>query len=231
MSPSSFPLTLRRAFLLFLILLVAGLAILWLRVHPTPPPPTLLTVYPTDSLLTAVESYDYGNANHSHQQRHGYRYDNRPSDDAQPWPKTPMQKRSEHTPLMVELNEADTITLQLLYGVGPTYARRIVRYRDRLGGFVATDQLLEVYGFDSTRYAGLVDHISVDTARVIPIKINSVSVKELARHPYVDYYLARDIVRWREQGHQFHAADDLRMVSSLDEATLQCLLPYLSFVD
>ena len=58
-------------------------------------------------------------------------------------------------PLTVELNGADTTTLQLLHGIGPVFARRIVRYRERLGGFTSTEQLLEVYGFTPQ----LLDHI------------------------------------------------------------------------
>lgn len=50
-------------------------------------------------------------------------------------------------PLVVNLNDADTTTLMLIHGIGPTFASRIVRYRDRLGGFTHKEQLLEVYGF------------------------------------------------------------------------------------
>ena len=79
--------------------------------------------------------YPPQNLSHQHSQQliDSNWYDNRP---------TPARQ-----PLSVELNSADSVTLQLLHGIGPAYARRIVNYRDRLGGFVSTTQLLEVYGF------------------------------------------------------------------------------------
>ena len=132
-------------------------------------------------------------------------------------------------PLVVELNSADTLTLQLLHGIGPAYARRIVRYRERLGGFVSTEQLLEVYGFTPELLEHIRPSLHLDSSTVKHIHINSVELKQLARHPYVEYYQARDIVRLRSLGTLFHSADDLRAVPSMADSTLQRLLPYLDF--
>jgi len=48
--------------------------------------------------------------------------------------------------IVVELNSADTIELTKIKGVGKAFARRIIAYRDLLGGYVRIDQLGEVYG-------------------------------------------------------------------------------------
>lgn len=48
--------------------------------------------------------------------------------------------------LLIELNAADTTELKKLDGIGSAYAKRIVKYRDLIGGFVRKEQLLEVYG-------------------------------------------------------------------------------------
>ena len=132
-------------------------------------------------------------------------------------------------PLVVELNSADTLTLQLLHGIGPAYARRIVRYRERLGGFVSTEQLLEVYGFTPELLEHIRPSLRLDSSAIERIPINSIELKQLARHPYVEYYQARDIVRLRSLGTLFHSADDLRAVPSMADSTLQRLLPYLDF--
>lgn len=134
-------------------------------------------------------------------------------------------------PLSVELNSADTLTLQLVHGIGPAYARRIVRYRERLGGFLSTDQLLEVYGFTPELLAHITPTLKLDTSGVRRIPINTIELKQLAKHPYVEYYQARDIVRLRQRGVRFHTADDLRTVPSMADSTLERLLPYLDFSD
>ncbi|MBQ9417264.1 MAG: helix-hairpin-helix domain-containing protein, partial [Bacteroidales bacterium] len=124
---------------------------------------------------------------------------------------------------------ADTLTLQLINGIGPAYARRIVRYRDRLGGFIRTTQLLEVRGFTPE----LLDHIApclrLDTTRIQRLPINSATLKQLIRHPYMEYYLARDIIALRNSGTHFSSVADLRAIPSMADSTLHKLLPYLDF--
>ena len=134
-------------------------------------------------------------------------------------------------PLTVELNSADTLTLQLLHGIGPAYARRIVHYRERLGGFTSTGQLLEVYGFTPELLEHISPYLRLDTTAIRHLNINSIELKQLAKHPYVEYYQARDIVRLRSLGRHFHSADDLRAVPSMADSTLDRLLPYLDFSD
>ena len=132
-------------------------------------------------------------------------------------------------PLSVELNTADTMTLQLLHGIGPAYSRRIVRYREKLGGFTSKEQLLEVYGFTPELLNHIAPHITVDTLAVSKISINSVTLKQLIKHPYIEYYQARDIIELRNHGVRYNNADDLRAVPSMADSTLQRLLPYISF--
>lgn len=140
-----------------------------------------------------------------------------------------LEAEKKASALLIEVNSADTLTLQLLRGIGPTFARRIVRYRERLGGFCRVEQLREVYGMTEERYQTLVPHLTVDTDSLRRIDINQVTVKELMRHPYVDPYLARDIIRYRDGGHRYRTADDLRLVATMDDSTLARLTPYLSF--
>jgi competence ComEA-like helix-hairpin-helix protein len=131
--------------------------------------------------------------------------------------------------LTVELNSADTTTLQLLSGIGPAFARRIVRYRERLGGFVSTEQLLEVYGFTPELLAHIAPHITLDSTSHSRLPVNSIPLKQFIKHPYVDYYFARDLVNLRSHGETFSSPDDLRAIPSCTDTMLSKLLPYLDF--
>ncbi len=157
----------------------------------------------------------------AHRNRHDFRTDSTMYDN-----QTPAVRRQ---PLVVELNNADTTTLQLLHGIGPAYARRIVRYRERLGGFIDVGQLLEVYGFTPELLAHIAPSLTLDTSSIRRIDINSIGLKQLILHPYIEYYQARDIVNLRNRGVRFSSADDLRAVPSMADSTLARLLPYLSF--
>ena len=132
-------------------------------------------------------------------------------------------------PLTVELNGADTTTLQLLHGIGPVFARRIVRYRERLGGFTSTEQLLEVYGFTPQLLDHIRPYLRLDADSLRRINVNTMSLKQLIKHPYMDYYFARDLVRLRSRGVTFASPDDLRIIPSCNDTLLTRLLPYLDF--
>lgn len=99
--------------------------------------------------------------------------------------------------VIVELNTADSVTLLTLYGIGPAFAKRIIKYRNLLGGFYSTSQLIEVYGFDQDRLDKIEDYCSVNQAVIKKISVNKVRTDELKKHPYLDYYTAKAIVDQR----------------------------------
>lgn len=72
----------------------------------------------------------------------------------------------------IELNGADSATLVGVRGIGPLTAGRIVRYRERLGGFVRVEQLLEVRGMLEKNYQQILPQIWVDSSKIQKIDIN-----------------------------------------------------------
>jgi len=98
----------------------------------------------------------------------------------------------------VELNSADSTALVSLKGIGPYYARKIIAYREALGGFVEIGQLLEVKGMDSARFEGLKESVKVDTSLVHRFLLDTVSEELLARHPYFGKNATKAIVRLRK---------------------------------
>jgi DNA uptake protein ComE-like DNA-binding protein len=128
----------------------------------------------------------------------------------------------------VDANTADTLDLQEIRGIGSVLARRIVNYRNLLGGFIAKEQLLEVWGIDSTKYAVVKDAFVLKNTQITKININTVDIQTLKKHPYMDYYLAKAIVQDREKNGLFDSLDDLLRVEMLDNPTFMKIKPYLS---
>lgn len=131
--------------------------------------------------------------------------------------------------LLVDLNTADTSRLQQLRGIGPVFASRIVKYRSLLGGFVSTDQLLEVYGFTEDRLASVEPHLTLSESDVKLLPINSATLNELRRHPYLDYYQARAIIDYRKSVGSIKSQDDLLKIPLLDENTIRKITPYIQY--
>ena len=128
-----------------------------------------------------------------------------------------------------DLNAADTAQLMKLYGIGPKLALRIVKYRNKLGGFVNMSQLKEVYGLDSTVISRLAEMTFIDR-NFTPVKlnINQLTEKELAVHPYLNWKIARAITTYRFQHGAFQSLDDLSQVKLLDEQEFEHIRPYLT---
>lgn len=130
---------------------------------------------------------------------------------------------------VIELNGADSSSLISINGIGPVLSSRIIRYRDRLGGFHNPGQLREVYGIDSLRYSQIAAQVSLDTALITRIYINKVSFDELRKFPYLNYKQVNAILQYRKQHGNYNALDDLRHISILDTEILLKIAPYISF--
>ncbi|NVO83276.1 ComEA family DNA-binding protein [Hymenobacter terrestris] len=129
-----------------------------------------------------------------------------------------------------DLNAADTTQLMQIRGIGRGYARRVVEYGQRLGGFRQEDQLAEIFAFRDA--PDLIDSLRKYTF-VAPgfnlsrLAVNTASFEVLQAHPYLGKRLARVLVAYRQQHGPFQQPADLRKIRIIDEATYDKLLPYI----
>jgi competence protein ComEA len=131
--------------------------------------------------------------------------------------------------IKLDLNLADTVQLDKVYGIGKKLSERIIKYRNRLGGFVSINQLKEVYGLDSVVVKNVSEKFVI-TENYLPIQvnINSATEKELGSHPYLSFKLAKAITAYRFQHGQFTSLDDLTNVQLLNENDFKRIKPYLT---
>ncbi len=130
--------------------------------------------------------------------------------------------------LTLNLNTADSLDLVQLYNIGPTFARRIIRYRNQLGGFVNKSQLWEIRGMDSVRYNDIAPHLFADSADITQLDLNSVTLDQLKHHPYLDYYQAKAIVQLRDAKGPYHSIEDILKIPIIDNETYTHIAPYLT---
>lgn len=103
------------------------------------------------------------------------------------------EKYAEGT--IVDLNTADTTTLKHIPGIGSYRAKKIVEYRKRLGGYVRVEQIMEACQMPDE----VMDWLRITPHEIARIDINSSSVNQMMRHPYISFYLAKDIFEWRKK--------------------------------
>lgn len=129
-----------------------------------------------------------------------------------------------------DLNKCDSLQLLSVKGIGPVLSSRILKFREALGGFVAADQLREVWGLTPEVADAVLERAFVpegEPQRMLPI--NTADVAGLARHPYVDRRQAEAIVAYRLQNGDFQKPEDLLHIHTLDENFIIKLKPYLQF--
>jgi competence ComEA-like helix-hairpin-helix protein len=131
---------------------------------------------------------------------------------------------------LIELNLADSLSLLTVRGIGPAFASRIIRYRDRLGGFYTKEQLKEVYGIDSLKYSQIQGQFSIDAALIQKINLNTAGFDQLKKHPYLTYKQMNAIIQYRQQHGYFQSIEDLNKVAILNKEIIRKIEPYFAFL-
>ena len=148
--------------------------------------------------------------------------------EAQPLPQPrrdslryPVKLQSTET---IGLNTADTALLRRVPGIGPYYAAEIVRYGKRLGGYASIDQLDEIDRFPQEAKQYLV----ID-GNVKKLAVNRLSLQELRRHPYINFYQAKAIVDYRRLHGPIRSLSDLGLSRDFPADAIRRLEPYMDY--
>ena len=137
------------------------------------------------------------------------------------------QEKQTSSTYPIDLNRADSVQLLPLPGIGPVFAGRIIKYRTLLGGYARVDQLLEVYGMTAITLNMIQDKIRMDTSLIEKFNMDSVTFRELLRHPYLDYEDVKALVRYRDFKGKIQSKQELQDNFILADSVLQKVFPYL----
>lgn len=130
---------------------------------------------------------------------------------------------------IVDLNTVDSLTLVELPQIGPYMAMRILEFRDKLGGYVDKEQLRDVKGMDSTRYATVEPYIIIGEVEPTKIDINRADFKTLVHHPYLNYEQVKRIVNQREKRGMIKNWGQLEALIKEDGEVYPLLEQYVKF--
>lgn len=147
---------------------------------------------------------------------------NKPNFTAQP-------AYAKKEPIIIEINNADTLQLDKIKGIGAAFAKRIINYREKVGGFYKKEQLLEVYGLDSLKYNEIKNQITVNPNGIRKININTAEFDDLKTNPYLKYKQINAIIQYRKQHGKYNTIDDLKKILILTPQNISNLTPYLIF--
>jgi len=140
----------------------------------------------------------------------------------------PQKKVKELALASIDINTATVEEWQRIKGIGPAYAGRIVKFRDKLGGFYTIEQVGETYGIEDSVFQKIVPYVKVSEPKD-KILINSIIVDSLVKHPYLDWSEAKAITSYRDKNGPILNDKDMYKCRRLTKEEWQRILPYLDY--
>jgi competence ComEA-like helix-hairpin-helix protein len=129
----------------------------------------------------------------------------------------------------MDINHADTVFLKSVNGIGSVLSNRIIKFRDKLGGFVSMDQLNEIYGLEMEVVEALSQQVFIsESFQPEYLNINLATEKELASHPYISRKTAKTIVNYRNTNGVFANVRSLSNIHGLSLEDFEKIKPYLT---
>ncbi len=128
--------------------------------------------------------------------------------------------------IIVDINKGTSEDFQKIRGIGPYYANKIIDKRDALGGFHATEQLVEL--MPDSVFQKIMPSIELNSKSVRQININTADADELKSHPYIKWRTASAIVKYRQTHGEFNTVEDLRKIYSIKGELYEKIAPYLT---
>lgn len=131
-------------------------------------------------------------------------------------------------PRKVNINTADAEELLSVKGIGPFFAKHILRQRDALGGFYDESQLLEVWKMDAEKAAEMAPYLIFDESSLRKINLNTATAEELKAHPYISWNLANSIVKLRSQNGPYRRVEEVKKSVLMTPELYEKLKPYFT---
>lgn len=139
----------------------------------------------------------------------------------------PIQRKGT---LKIGVNTAGAEDWMKIRGIGPVLSKRIIKFREALGGFCTIEQVGQTYGLADSVFQGFKGYLFLDQP-CNRININQMDWQQLVRHPYIDSRQANAILRWIDNRGPIEDLEQLRQTEIFDSTTWQQLLPYLKIMD
>ncbi|MBS4063454.1 MAG: helix-hairpin-helix domain-containing protein [Chitinophagaceae bacterium] len=135
---------------------------------------------------------------------------------------------SEKRSKPIDINTADTAEWKSLKGIGSFYAKKIVGFRDKLGGFYSVQQVAETFGLPDSTFQTIKPFLLVNTSAVKQINLNTATAEELKAHPYIKGTIANAIINYRTNHGNFSSVEQLQNIGAIDEDLYRKIAPYLT---
>ena len=131
---------------------------------------------------------------------------------------------------LLDINTATAEDLKKVYGIGDGLSDRILKEKEKFGGFVSMEQMQDVWGLSPEVIQNLNQDFRVSTLpSVKKFNVNQMSVKELMQFPYFKFPVAKAIVTFRSMNNGITGIEDLSKISNFPVDKIKIIALYLEF--
>jgi competence ComEA-like helix-hairpin-helix protein len=149
-------------------------------------------------------------------------------------PHFPQFAHTDRQPVInpIDINLADSAGFDALPGIGPVLSQRIIRYRDKSGGFDSLEKLKKVFGLKADWVDEMQPYLKIDPKHIPlpaekasmlkpdhPIDINLATAAELESLPGIGPVLSKRIIAFREKMGGFSGIEQIGQVYGLPPET------------
>jgi competence ComEA-like helix-hairpin-helix protein len=130
---------------------------------------------------------------------------------------------------LIQINTASQEELESIRGIGPTFAKRTIQYRNILGGYASKEQFASIYGITEDALKALSDNVTIDQAAIKKINLNTAPKEEIRKHPYLkDWSVITAIISERDKK-SLRNMNFLIEKGLLNQMEVDNLVPYISY--
>lgn len=143
---------------------------------------------------------------------------------------TPFPKKEKEVIVVKDINHATAEDLIKIRGIGEALSERILKERDKFGGFASMEQMQFIWGLSPE----VVDYLNqyfkvIDVSQIKKININDATLKELSAHPFFNYTLSREILIYRSMNSKIRGTEDLTKIKGFPVEKVNVIALYLEF--
>ena len=127
----------------------------------------------------------------------------------------------------ININKATIEEFRKVHGIGEKLSARIVKYRTKLNGFVTESQLNDVYGLKPEVIEKLWKRFYLEKPTITKINLNTCTLEELLKVPYMHYDLADEILNQRTLHEGFKKIEELTKIQNFPSDKIEIIGLYL----
>jgi competence ComEA-like helix-hairpin-helix protein len=135
---------------------------------------------------------------------------------------------AETANLRLDINAATPDDWKKLRGIGDVLANRIVRFREKTGGFVSVEQVRKTYGISDSLWNTIWPFLFTGKpATGMMLDINKASAADIVTHTGISRGIANSIITYRNQNGNYLSIDDLKKIAVVSDSVFEQIRPHV----